>query len=101
MKKLNSENVPEPLRYLIPLAEKWNIGDDGFREQAINNASSEELTELVEGMRNYDQDEFDKWLAYPYADYHNSEYIAFSCLRQAYDSADLELWQREHDSSKE
>jgi hypothetical protein len=39
-------NVPEGLRELLPLAERWGIGDDVDRSEAIEQASPEELAEL-------------------------------------------------------
>jgi len=43
---LDPDKVPDPLRTLIPLAEKWGISDDMFRMDAVEKASSDELAEL-------------------------------------------------------
>lgn len=43
---IDSQFVPEQFRYLIPLAEKWGINDDGYRAEAIKKASQTDLHEL-------------------------------------------------------
>jgi hypothetical protein len=88
--KLNPENVPERLRHLIPLAEKWGIGDDIYREEAVDAANRQDIEELVEAFEATGNDAFDDWLAGPEAagPTFSPEYIAFSDLREAYDSAE-------------
>jgi hypothetical protein len=44
--KLNPANVPNDLRPLIPLAERWGIGDDVDREAALARATKAEQQEL-------------------------------------------------------
>lgn len=43
---LNPNNVPIDLRDLIPLAEKWGIGDDIIRSEFQNEATDAEKLEL-------------------------------------------------------
>jgi hypothetical protein len=43
---LNEEEVPESLRDLIPLARRFGISDDGERDEIMQAASAEELSEL-------------------------------------------------------
>ncbi len=38
--ELKAENVPQHLRHLTPLAEKWGIGDDVERAELIERASA-------------------------------------------------------------
>lgn len=66
------------------------ISDDAYRENAIHNASLEELKELIDAVSKADDDWFDDWLAgHNWKELlHTPEYIAFSCLREAYNSAD-------------
>lgn len=44
--RLSPEQVPSHLRHLIPLAEKWGIGDDIIRHDYIAKASKTEKREL-------------------------------------------------------
>ena len=43
---LNVNNVPEDLRHLVPLAERWGIGDDVDRNAAVDRATPAERAEL-------------------------------------------------------
>ena len=44
--QLNANNVPEDLRHLVPLAERWGIGDDVDRNAAVDRATPAERQEL-------------------------------------------------------
>jgi hypothetical protein len=48
--RLDPALVPPHLRALIPLAEKWGIGDDGIRLQLIENASNSEKRALHDSL---------------------------------------------------
>jgi len=43
---LNPQNVPDHLKDLIPMAEKWGIGDDVIRTDFEEKASAEEKEEF-------------------------------------------------------
>lgn len=88
---LNEENVPPRLVHLMPMAEKWGIGDDFDRERAINSASSEELRELIRCIDGVSDQELYGWLSGPEASSENpsNEYLAFTCLTMAIESAKL------------
>lgn len=43
---LNANNIPEDLRHLVPLAERWGIGDDVDRNAAVDRATPVERAEL-------------------------------------------------------
>ncbi len=83
---LDPAKVPTQFRHLIPLAERFGIGDDIIRGEVARQASPLEIAELREFMSNYDE-ALDEWLAGPeaYQNEFSSEYIAFSCLREAAD----------------
>lgn len=49
--KLNSKKVPKDLIDLIPLAEKWDIGDDIIRDDFQEKSSDEEKQELKEKLK--------------------------------------------------
>lgn len=48
--RLDPDHVPTYLRHLVPLAEKWGIGDDIIRNDLINKASSTEKRELHDAL---------------------------------------------------
>ncbi len=45
--RINPDSIPEDLRPLIPLAERWGISDDVIRFNCIKAASREERAELL------------------------------------------------------
>jgi hypothetical protein len=81
---LSAEKVPEGLRALIPIAEKWGISDDILREDALQRASKEERDELTRIVTQYD-DLLDAWLAGPETANppFSAVYLAFSNMRMA------------------
>jgi hypothetical protein len=93
---LNPENIPPALRDLIPLAERWDIGDDFDRDHAISEASVAELRALVTAVTELDGEALEGWLAGPAAADPNPtpEYLAFSNLLMAFDLARLDLAKR-------
>ena len=48
--KLDPAHVPAHLRHIVPLAEKWGIGDDIIRNDVINKSSSVERRELHDAL---------------------------------------------------
>jgi hypothetical protein len=87
--RLDASRVPEQLRRWLPLAERWGIADDLIREYCIAQATEQELDELLAW--NPDDATLEDWLAGPEADskHVSEEYVAFTCLVMAYDSAKL------------
>ena len=80
---------------LIPLAEKWGIGDDYEREQAVGQASRGELEDLVNTLNSAD-DDFWTWLAGPESrgPSFSREYIVMTALTEAFETAKLKLARR-------
>jgi len=75
------------------MAEKWGIGDDFDREEAVRCSSIKELEDLVHAIDSIDDKDLYGWLgglesfnAKP-----SREYVAFTCLTMAIDSAKLRL----------
>lgn len=48
--QLDSSNIPDDLRNLIPYAEKWGIGDDIIRNDFIEKATDAEKQELHDAL---------------------------------------------------
>jgi len=90
---LNPENVPPALAPLLPMAEKWGIGDDFEREASVSNASRDELESLVHCVDEISDTDLYGWLSGPESFNPNpsQEYLAITCLTMAIDSAKLEL----------
>ena len=90
---LDPTKVPAPLRQLLPVAEKWGIGDDFEREAAVSAASQEELESLVHSIDAIGDDDLFGWLAGPesYNPNPSQEYLALTTLTMAIDSAELKL----------
>jgi hypothetical protein len=78
--------VPEPLRHLIPLAERYGISDDLIRADFVAKTPPSDLTELRRIVQEHTAP-LDNWLAGPAADgpTFSAEYIAFTCMRMAAD----------------
>jgi hypothetical protein len=49
--RLDSSKVPEPLRDLIPMAEKWGIGDDIIRADFEEKATEKDKGEFQNALR--------------------------------------------------
>ena len=90
---LDPAKVPTALACLLPMAEKWGIGDDYLRGEALGNASTEELEQLVHCIDHISDDDLYGWLAGPesYNPRPTAEYIALTDLTMAIDSAKLKL----------
>lgn len=59
--ELQPENVPQHLRHLVPLAEKWGIGDDVERGEFIERASAGDREALIKAIAPR-QDAITSWL---------------------------------------
>lgn len=65
MGTLNAERIPQALRTLIPVAEKWGIPDDVTRSARVKSASVHELALLVEAVDSVSDADLYGWLAAP------------------------------------
>ena len=84
--RLDPKKVPKALRHLIPLAEKFGIGDDLIRQDFFAKTPKSEIDELRRLMAQHD-DLLDDWLAGPEASVPklSKEYITFCCMRMGAD----------------
>jgi hypothetical protein len=60
-KKIDPLEVPEHLRDLIPMAERWGIGDDVLRQEIWDEATPEEKEDLKAGLQGRTK-EISDWL---------------------------------------
>ena len=82
------DDVPEVLRLLIPLAEKWGIvEDDWVPQDVVRKVPREELEHIVESIypHEVESEHLDEWLAGPEAEgpEYTEAYLAFTELRQS------------------
>jgi hypothetical protein len=82
--RLDRERVPERLRHLIPLAEKFGIADDLVRQDCVAKTTEAELLELRRVLKENDR-LLDGWLIDPNTDRLSKEYIVFTAMRMAAD----------------
>lgn len=84
--RLDASKVPEALRSLIPMAERFGVSDDLIRDDVRRNAPPEELEQLRRAVE-HRRDALDAWLAGPEAagPKYSAEYIAFSAMCMAAD----------------
>ena len=85
---IDPQHVPTALRHLIALAQKFGVTDDLAREAIVSSASMAEIEALQQAIQANDA-LLDTWLAGPEAagPCFSNEYIAFSAMRMAADSA--------------
>lgn len=87
---LDANEVPENLRDLIPLAERWGIGDDAERGEVMESATHQELVDLEEKV-SPKMIEIWEWLS-GYSDVHYSDTTSyFTYLMVACDEVDIYL----------
>ena len=84
--RLSKSKVPEELWAYIPLAEKYGISDDSYREIVLDALDKEEVMEITLFLEEC-EDQLEKWLAGTEAGSSNptNEYIAFTSLLMAAD----------------
>ena len=92
---MDKENIPKTLHFLIPMAEEWGIGDDGYRDEKIENASNEELTELVKFFTDDIAKDFNNWLGKPNpVEPQSEEYYVFSSFFMTFEYGNAVLKSR-------
>jgi hypothetical protein len=87
--ELRSDAVPSAVRSLLPLARRWGISDDGYRDAAVAEADAETLAALVAAVDAIDDAALHGWLAGPEASSArpSAEYVAVTALTMAADQA--------------
>jgi hypothetical protein len=91
--ELRPDAVPSAARSLLPLARRWGISDDGYRDSAVAEADAETLAALVAAVDSVDDGVLYGWLAGPEASSGrpSAEYVAVTALTMAADQARLRL----------
>ena len=89
--ELYPEAVPPAVRSLLPLARRWGISDDGYRDAAVAGADAETLAALVAAVDAIGDAALYGWLAGPEASSArpSAEYVAVTALTMAADQARL------------
>ena len=79
--KLRVSAVPNAAGRFIPLAERYGLGDDGYRDDLVLGLEPAEVKELLTYLEECPP-EVDEWLCGPEAQVSppSEEYVAFTCL---------------------
>jgi len=87
--EIDPENVPPGLRDLIPLAEKWGLGDDIIRGDVMAKATDDEKNTFKETLRGR-TDEVTAWLdAFDNANPMPEDAVPFMYMLEALDESGL------------
>lgn len=88
MPKVDVDKIPPELRTFIPYVEKWGQQDINVRERLVENATIEEMHDLA-SIWEICIGPISRWLQEPQARAKSTidEYVAFTCLILAVDSA--------------
>ena len=78
--------MPQEVQALLPLARVWGIPDDVDRSMKLENASGQDLRELVERVAAAG-DVVYEWLETSKDDLSNADYVAVTSLTMAADEA--------------
>jgi hypothetical protein len=91
--ELRSGAVRSAVRSLLPLARRWGISDDGYRDAAVAEADAETLAALVAAVDAIDDAALHGWLAGPESSSArpSAEYVAVTALTMAADQARHQL----------
>ena len=78
---------------MLPMAERWGIGDDYDREALVAAASEADLASVVAAVDSVPDEDLYGWLSGPesHATHPSPEYLAVTNLTMAADSARLRL----------
>lgn len=83
---MNLENIPNNLRHLVNLVQEWGINDDGYRDQNIEEASTESLLYFIESISRQDLELLNTFLSDEIEIFKSTaEYINYTCFLMAYD----------------
>ncbi|MGI9316401.1 MAG: hypothetical protein ACR2QW_03615 [bacterium] len=87
---LEQQNVPEEFRMLLPLATKWGIGDDAYRGDITEAATSKEKQELVSALTGK-LGAIDRWITSFTEGAMTDEAAAFMYMLEAVEEMELEV----------
>lgn len=98
---MKTDLIPHELHYLIHLVEKWGLGDDGYRDEQIINATEYELIEISNSLPTDKLEIMNEWLernATNSAINMTEEYQNYSCYIMAFEYASCILQNRNKNS---
>ena len=83
---MDTNNIPNELHHLIEMVEEWGINDDGFRDEYIENSSTDKLIAFVESLKEEDLILMNDYLSdNKEIEKSSDEYINYTCFLMAYD----------------
>jgi hypothetical protein len=88
--EIDAAQVPEHLRDLIPMAQKWGIGDDIIRSDCEDKSTEKERTEFQKVLRGRTE-EVESWLdSAPPGEFPNDQAVPFMYMLLALD--EMGIW---------
>lgn len=95
---LDAKKTPKDIAPAILFAQQWGIGDDFDREEAVSNATTEELEALAHCLDQIDDATLVAWLTGPESRKSppSAEYLAITNLTMAVHSAKAKLRKAKH-----
>ncbi|MCP9747159.1 hypothetical protein [Lacihabitans sp. CS3-21] len=83
---MKSQNIPKELHHLNELVKEWGINDDCYRDEKIEESTTENLFVFVQTLTEQDLILINKWLSdEKEMALCTNEYINFTCFLMAYD----------------
>lgn len=92
--------IPKKLQHLIPMANEWGIGDDGYRDEYIENSSNEKLEKFINSITENELDYINNWLCDRGDLINTEEYEKFTSLYMAFEYAESVLKNRNKSNGK-
>ena len=92
---MDTSKIPNNLHHLMDLVATWGICDDGYRDELIENSTTEELQYFVDSVDDTTLDNLNKWLSDENEITKSSdEYVNYSCFYMAFEYAEAVLKDR-------
>lgn len=83
---MDTNNIPKELHHLIYLVNEWGINDDGYRDEYIEQSSTNDLTDFVDSIKEKDLVFLNNYLSDEEEIAKSSdEYINYTCFLMAFE----------------
>ncbi|CEN50793.1 hypothetical protein ACILD6_02475 [Capnocytophaga canimorsus] len=93
---MNKNLIPQKLHHLISIADEWGIGDDGYRDEYIENTSDQKLMEFTNSITEEELSYINDWLCDNSDLVNIEEYEKFTSLYMDFEYAESVLKSRKN-----
>ena len=93
---MNKNLIPQKLHHLIPIANEWGIGDDGYRDEYIGKSTYKKLKDFVDSITEEELSCINDWLCDRLDLINTEEYEKFTSLYMAFEYAESILKNRKN-----